>query len=61
MPIPAEYDWIAVVLNGAAVIFISDLIGNTISFSNRFVNALVTSIVYALIFGAFMYYFGLGT
>ena len=58
--IPAEYDWIAIVLIGAAVVFVSDLIGNTISFSNRFVNALVTSIVFALIFGAFVYYFGLG-
>ncbi|MGQ0672975.1 MAG: hypothetical protein ACT4N2_08880 [Hyphomicrobium sp.] len=40
------------VLIGAAIVFVVDLIGNILSFSNRFVNALVTAIVFAVIFGA---------
>ncbi len=57
--LPAEYAWLQPVLIAAAVVFVVDLIGNTITFSNRFLNALVTAIVFALIFGALVYY-GLG-
>lgn len=49
--LPAEYAWLESVLIGAAVVFVVDLIGNVLSFSNRFVNALVTAIVFAAIFG----------
>lgn len=49
--LPAEYAWLEPVLIAAAVVFVVDLIGNMLSFSNRFVNALVTSIVFAVIFG----------
>jgi hypothetical protein len=41
------------------VVFVIDLIGNTISFSNRFLNALVTAAVFALVFGSLVY-FGYG-
>jgi hypothetical protein len=43
------------VLIGAAIVFFVDLIGNMLSFSNRFVNALVTALVFAILFGALFY------
>ncbi len=43
--LPAAYAWLEPVIWGAIVVFIVDLIGNVLSFSNRFVNALVTAIV----------------
>ena len=39
------------VLIGFVVVFISDTIGNFISFENRIVNALVTGVVFTVIFG----------
>lgn len=55
MFLPAEYAWLEPVLIAAGVVFVVDLIGNMISFSNRFVNALVTAIVFAVIFGSLTY------
>lgn len=52
---PAEYAWAEYVLFGAIIVFVVDLIGNALSFSSRFVNALVTAIVFALIFGGLTY------
>ena len=49
--LPATYAWLEPVIWGAIVVFVVDLIGNVLSFSNRFVNALVTAIVFAVIFG----------
>ena len=37
-------------LTGAGIVFIADMIGNSIAFTNRFVNALVTATVWAGIF-----------
>lgn len=53
--LPTEYSWLEPVLVAAAVVFVVDLIGNILSFSNRFVNALVTAIVFAVIFGGLTY------
>lgn len=53
--LPADYSWLQPVLIAAAVVFVIDLIGNILSFSNRFVNALVTAIVFLLIFGGLTY------
>mgnify|MGYP006889938256 CR=1 FL=1 len=53
--LPAEHAWLEYVLFGAAIVFVVDLIGNALSFSSRFVNALVTAIVFALIFGGLTY------
>jgi hypothetical protein len=49
------YPWIVPVLIGAAIVFVLDLIGNMISFSNRFLNALATAIVFAIVFGGLLY------
>jgi xanthine/uracil permease len=53
--LPAEYAWLELVLIGGAVLFVIDLIANTLSFSNRFVSAIVTAIVFAIVFGALTY------
>lgn len=53
--LPADYKWLQPVLIAAAVVFVVDLIGNILSFSNRFVNALVTAIVFLVIFGGLTY------
>ena len=55
MILPAAYSWLEPVLIAALVVFIVDLIGNTLTFSNRFVNALATAIVFAVIFGTLVY------
>jgi hypothetical protein len=53
---PAQYVWLQPVLIAAVIVFIVDLIGNTITFSNRVVSALVSAIVFAIIFGAIVFY-----
>jgi hypothetical protein len=59
MFLPPQYFWLEPVIVAAVVVFVIDLIGNTISFSSRFLNALVTSAVFALVFGSLVY-FGYG-
>ena len=46
--------WLQPVLLASAIVFVLDLIGNMLSFSNRFVNALVTALVFAVIFGGLL-------
>lgn len=59
MILPDEYVWIEPVLIASIVVFFVDWIGNSITFSNRVINALVTAIIFGLIFGA-LTYFGYG-
>ena len=59
MFLPPEYFWMEPVLLAAVVVFLVDLIGNALTFSNRFVNALATAILFTVIFGALVY-FGYG-
>jgi hypothetical protein len=59
MVLPAQYAWFEPVLIASVVVFIVDLIGNLITFSNRFMNALASAIVFAIVFGALVY-FGYG-
>ena len=56
MFLPADYIWIEPVLVATAVVFVVSWIGNIILFSNRALNAFVTSIVFCAIFGALTYY-----
>jgi hypothetical protein len=58
--LPAQYAWFEPVLIATIVVFIIDLIGNTIGFGNRFLSALMSAIVFALVFGALVY-FGYGS
>lgn len=51
--------WLEPVIMAAVVVFVIDLIGNTLAFGSRFVNAFVTAVVFALVFGSLVY-FGYG-
>ncbi len=57
--LPAQYAWFEPVLIATIVVFIIDLVGNSIGFGNRFLS-LMSSIVFALVFGALVY-FGYGS
>lgn len=46
---------IQVVGISAALVFVIDLIANTISFKSRFMNALTAAIVFAVVFGILIY------
>jgi hypothetical protein len=59
MVLPPEYFWLEPVIVAAIVVFVIDLIGNTLAFGSRVVNAFVTAVVFALVFGALVY-FGYG-
>jgi hypothetical protein len=50
-----NYPWLEPVLIGSVIVFILDLVGNLISFSNRVLNALATAIVFAIVFGGLLY------
>ena len=58
--LPEQYAWFEPVLIAAIVVFVIDLIGNTIGFGNRFVGALMSAILFAVVFGALVY-FGYGS
>jgi hypothetical protein len=60
MFLPAQYAWFEPVLIATIVVFIIDLVGNSIGFGNRFFSALMSAIVFALVFGALVY-FGYGS
>jgi hypothetical protein len=51
-----QFAWLQPVLAAAAVVFVLDLIGNTISFSNRVLNALTTALVFAVLFGSLIHF-----
>jgi len=60
MFLPPQYAWFEPVLIASIVVFVIDLVGNSISFGNRFIGALASAIVFALVFGALVY-FGYGS
>ncbi|MGA7323729.1 MAG: hypothetical protein WBX25_04425 [Rhodomicrobium sp.] len=59
MLLPAQYAWFEPVLIASIVVFIVDLVGNWITFSNRYLSALVSAIVFGIVFGGLVY-FGYG-
>ena len=59
MMLPAQYAWFEPVLIASIVVFIIDLVGNSFAFGNRYVGALVSAILFAVVFGALVY-FGYG-
>ena len=59
MFLPAQYAWFEPVLIASIVVFVIDLIGASIAFGNRFLSALMSAILFALVFGAPVY-FGYG-
>lgn len=56
MFLPAQYAWAEPVAIGAIVVFIAAWIGNSIVSSGRFLTALATAIVFALMFGPLAYF-----
>ena len=48
---PTEMALVTKILAGAGVVFVIAYVGNLISFSSRFVNALVTALVFAVVYG----------
>ena len=52
MLLPAQYAWFEPVLIASIVVFVIDLIGASIAFGNRFLSALMSAILFALVFGA---------
>ena len=59
MFLPAQYAWFEPVLIASIVVFVIDLIGNSITFSSRFLSAFVSAIVFGIVFGCLVY-FGYG-
>ena len=59
MMLPAQYAWFEPVLIASIVVFIIDLVGNSFAFGNRYVGDLVSAILFALVFGALVF-FGYG-
>jgi hypothetical protein len=55
MVLPPEYAWIELVIMGALVVFVADLIGNMISFQSRLMNAFTTAMVFAVAFSLTIY------
>jgi len=59
MFLPNEYAWIEPVVVAALIVFAVDLLGNSLAYGGRLVNALTTAAVFFVIFAA-LAYFGLG-
>jgi len=59
MLLPAQYAWFEPVLIASIVVFIIDLVGNSIGLGNRFLSALMSAVLFALVFGGLVY-FGYG-
>ena len=55
MAFSPEFAWLELVIIGAVAVFISDLIGNQVSFQSRPMNALATAVVFAVIFSLTIY------
>jgi hypothetical protein len=51
----SQQQWFKMVGIAAVLVFFIDLIANMLAFDNRFVNALMTAIVFAVLFGGLMY------
>ncbi len=52
---PSETALLANVLVGSGILFVIAYLGNALTFSNRFVNALVTALIFAVFYGALIY------
>ena len=59
MFLPAQYAWFEPVLIASIVVFIIDVVGSSIAFGNRYLSALMSAILFALVFGGLVY-FGYG-
>jgi hypothetical protein len=60
MFLPPEYAQYEPVIIAAVVVFIITWIANTITFSNRVISAFLSGVLFAIVFGALVY-FGYGS
>lgn len=60
MLLPAQYAWSEPVLIASIVVLLIGLVGNSITFSNRYISSLASAMVFAVVFGA-LTYSGLGS
>jgi hypothetical protein len=60
MLLPEQYAWFEPVLTATIVVFVIVLIGNAIGFGSRIAGALMSAILFAIVFGALVY-FGYGS
>ena len=44
------------VLIAAAIVFVINLVGSIVEFNNRFVNALVDTVLFGIVFGALVHF-----
>ncbi len=51
----SQEQWMQMIGMSAVLVFIIDLVANMLTFSSRFMNALMTSIVFAVLVGILMY------
>jgi TRAP-type C4-dicarboxylate transport system permease small subunit len=58
--LPSQYAWFEPVLIASIVVFVIDLVGAKLAFGNRYLAALVSAILFAVVFGA-LTYFGYGS
>ena len=49
-------DALVPVMIAAAIVFVVNLVGSIVEFNNRFVNALVDTVLFAAVFGALVHF-----
>lgn len=53
--LPPDYLWLEPVVIATAIVFAVGFVGNILSFENRFMNAVVTAVIFLAVFGATTY------
>ncbi|MEO1028774.1 MAG: hypothetical protein AAFX02_06905, partial [Pseudomonadota bacterium] len=53
--LPDHLVWLEPVLIGTILVFVVGLIGNMVSFKNRFMNAVTTALIFLVVFAAVTY------
>ncbi|MEZ5844297.1 MAG: hypothetical protein R3D27_11295 [Hyphomicrobiaceae bacterium] len=51
----SQQQWIQMIGMAAVLVFVIDLVANMISFSGRFSNAVMTAVVFAIVYGGVLY------
>lgn len=54
----SQEQWFQMIGLSAALVFVIDFVANMLTFSSRFVNALATAVVFAVLGGALLYFGG---
>jgi hypothetical protein len=54
----SQEQWIRMIGIAGLFVFVIDLVANMLSFQSRFMNALMTAIVFLVLFGGLMYFTG---